>query len=172
MAELIPVVTHRQISKRIADVGEQISKDYAGKNPVLIGVLKGAFIFLADLVRHLTMPYEVDFVRAASYGMETKSSGTVQLLKDVEVNLKDRDVIVVEDIVDSGLTLAYLIDHLSNAGASSVKICTLVDKTERREAALTIDYACHHVEKGFLVGYGLDYQEQYRGLPAIFHLKQ
>jgi len=171
MPEFIPVLTKSDIRDRVAALGERISADYKGKDLVLIGVLKGAFIFLSDLIRHITVPVKIDFVGAASYGDKTETSGRIKLTKDVEIDLRDKDVLVVEDIIDSGLTLAHLVDYLKSLGLKSIKICTLVDKRERRQAAVSVDYACHVVEEGFLVGYGLDYAEDYRHLPEIYHLK-
>jgi len=171
MPEFIPVLTKSDIRDRVAALGERISADYKGKDLVLIGVLKGAFIFLSDLIRHITVPVKIDFVGAASYGDKTETSGRIKLTKDVEIDLRDKDVLVVEDIIDSGLTLAHLVDYLKSLGLRSIKICTLVDKRERRQAAVSVDYACHVVEEGFLVGYGLDYAEDYRHLPEIYHLK-
>ena len=171
MPEFIPVLTKDDIQKSVAALGKQISRDYQGKDLVMICVLKGAFVFLSDLIRHITIPVRIDFIRASSYGNETETSGKIRLTKDVEIDLKDKDVLVVEDIVDTGLTLAHLVDHLTSLGLKSVKICTLVDKRERRQAAVPVDYACHVVDQGFLVGYGLDYAEDYRHLPGIYHLK-
>lgn len=171
MPEFIPVLTKSDIRDSVAALGERLSADYKGKDLVLIGVLKGAFIFLSDLIRHITVPVKIDFIRAASYGDNTETSGRIKLTKDVEIDLRDKDVLLVEDIVDTGLTLAHLVDYLKSLGLKSIKICTLVDKRERRQAAVSVDYACHVVEEGFLVGYGLDYAEDYRHLPEIYHLK-
>lgn len=171
MPEFIPVLTKSDIRDSVAALGERLSADYKGKDLVLIGVLKGAFIFLSDLIRHITVPVKIDFIRAASYGDNTETSGRIKLTKDVEIDLRDKDVLLVEDIVDTGLTLAHLVDYLKSLGLRSIRICTLVDKRERRQAAVSVDYACHVVEEGFLVGYGLDYAEDYRHLPEIYHLK-
>ncbi len=171
MPEFIPVLTKSEIQQSVATLGEQISADYEGKDLVLIGVLKGAFVFLSDLIRHITIPIQIDFIRAASYGDDTETSGHIRLTKDVEIDLKDKNVVVVEDIIDTGLTLSHLVDYLRSFGVKSVKICALVDKRERRQAAVAVDYACHVVDEGFLVGYGLDYAEDYRHLPEIYHLK-
>ncbi|MCW7755484.1 hypoxanthine phosphoribosyltransferase, partial [Desulfobotulus sp. H1] len=134
-------------------------------------VLKGAFIFLADLVRELSVPCSIDFIGASSYGKEKMSSGHVRITKDVDLDLEGTHVILVEDIVDTGLTLTHLAKHLQNRGAASVKICTLLDKHERRENIVSLDYVCHSIQEGFIVGYGIDYAEQYRHLPAIYHIK-
>jgi len=171
MPEFIPVLTQGAIETRIQAVAQRISIDYKDRDLILIGILKGAFIFLADLIRHLSIPVKVDFMCVSSYGDRTTSSGQIRLTKDVALNLKNKDVLVVEDIVDTGLTLAHLIDHLKHAGAASVRICALIDKRERRQTEIAVDYVCHTVDKGFLVGYGLDYAEYYRNLPGIFHLK-
>ena len=138
----------------------------------MIGVLKGAFLFLADLVRRMALgSLKIDFLQASSYGADTVSSEKIVLKKDIDIDIRGKDVLVVEDIVDTGLTLAYLIDHLKRFGPRSVKVCAMVDKMERRQAAVHVDYACISVQKGFLVGYGLDYAEEYRNLPAIYHMK-
>jgi hypoxanthine phosphoribosyltransferase len=171
MPEFIPVLTQGAIETRIQAVAQRISIDYKDRDLILIGILKGAFIFLADLIRHLSIPVKIDFMCVSSYGDRTTSTGKIRLTKDVALNLKNKDVLVVEDIVDTGLTLAHLVDHLKAAGAASVRICALIDKRERRQAEVAVDYVCHTVEKGFLVGYGLDYAEYYRNLPGIFHLK-
>lgn len=170
MPELVPVLNRKAIEDSLLTVAKQISKDYQGRELVMIGVLKGAFIFFADLIRCLTIPVKIDFVRVASYAGGT-SSGSIRLSKDVEIDLKGKDVLIVEDITDTGLTLEYLKNHFSTLGANSVKICVFIDKKERREKHTAIDYVCHVVEKGFLVGYGLDYAEDYRGLPEVYHLK-
>ena len=171
MPELIPVLRQEEIAESTAAIARQISSDYEGRPLVLVGVLKGAFIFLADLVRRLTIPVQVDFIRAASYGSGATSSGKIKLTKDLDLDIAGKDVLVVEDIVDSGLTLAYLLDRLKEYKPATLGVCTLLDKRERRQAEVKVDYACHTIEKGFLVGYGLDYDEAYRELPAIYHLK-
>ena len=171
MPELIPVLTKAQIEKLVDDMARKISDDYKHQDLVLIGVLKGAFIFLSDLCRHLTIPVKIDFVQASSYGSGTSSSGNIKLNKDIDIVIRGKDVLVVEDIVDTGLTLSYLIEYIKGFGSKTVKLCTMIDKRERRETDIRVDYACHVVDKGFLVGYGLDYAENYRELPGIFHLK-
>lgn len=171
MPEFITVLRQEEISEMVKAMGRQISSDYKGRRLVLIGILKGAFIFLADLVRQITIPLEVDFIRAASYGSGTSSSGSVRLTKEVELDLFGKDVLLVEDIVDTGLTLDYIIEYLRKSGPATVKICSFIDKRERRQTSVPIDYACHVVEEGFLVGYGLDHAEDYRHLPEIYHLK-
>jgi hypoxanthine phosphoribosyltransferase len=171
MPQLIPVLSKEDIHKRVSVVARKISSDYRNHELVVLGVLKGAFIFLSDLVRHLTIPVKVDFIRLSSYGSGTVSSGKIKLTQKIEIDLKNKDVLVVEDIVDTGLTLAYLVDYLNSFSPKSVKICTLLDKYERRKADIKVDYACHVIREGFLVGYGLDYAENYRNLPGIYHLR-
>ncbi len=171
MPELIPILSKTAIDARVEEIAHRISEDYRDRDLILIGILKGAFIFLSDLIRHLTIPVKVDFMSVSSYGNGMSSSGQIRLHKDVELDLKNRDVLIVEDIVDTGVTLAYLVDYLKSSGAASVRICALIDKRERRQAAVAVDYAGHVVDKGFLVGYGLDYAEFYRNLPEIYHLK-
>jgi len=171
MPEFIPFLEKNDIDKMVATVAQKISADYQDSEPVLIGVLKGAFIFISDLVRHLTIPVQLDFLRAASYGSGTASSGEIRLTKDVEIDIRDKDVLVIEDIIDTGLTLDYIINHLKAFAPKTIKVCTLLNKRERRVSEIEVDYACYEVEKGFLVGYGLDYAENYRNLPEIYHLK-
>jgi hypoxanthine phosphoribosyltransferase len=171
MSEFIPVLTKEEIATRVEEVARAISTDYRDRDLILIGILKGAFIFLSDLIRHLSIPVKVDFMCVSSYGSGTSSSGRVKLIKDVDLDVKNKDVIIVEDIVDTGVTLAFLVKHLKSSGAASVTICALIDKKERRKTPVAVDYVCHSVEKGFLVGYGLDYAEFYRNLPEVYHLK-
>jgi len=172
MPEFTPVFKKDKIQLQISSIAKAISTDYQGRELVLIGVLKGAFIFLSDLVRQLTIEkIKIDFLQASSYGADTVSSETIVLKKDIDVDIRGKDVLVVEDIVDTGLTLAYLISHLERFSPSSIKVCTMIDKSERRQAAINVDYACTTVDEGFLVGYGLDYAEYYRNLPEIYHMK-
>ncbi|MCP4344415.1 MAG: hypoxanthine phosphoribosyltransferase [Desulfobacterales bacterium] len=170
MPELIPVLKKNDIEKMVADAGQIISSDYRGCELIIIGVLKGAFIFTSDLIRHITVPLKVDFIRVSSYGCETASSENIKLAKKIETDIKNKDVLIVEDIVDTGLSLAYIINYLKSFGPKTLKVCALLDKWERRKANVRADYACHAVEKGFLVGYGLDYAEHYRNLPDIYQL--
>ena len=165
------ILSEDQIQQRVRELAEQIDSDYKGKTPLLIGVLNGVFRFIADLTRYLTIPVQFDFVRISSYGTGSESSGRIQLAKDVEMDLKGRHVLIVEDIVDSGLTMNWLIKNIQGRGVASVKTCVLIDKTERREQAVSLDYPGFVIEEGFLVGYGLDYAEQYRYLNAIYHLE-
>ena len=165
---MIPVLSRDEIATRIKGLAEQISEDYAETDLCVVGILKGAFIFLADLVRELTIPVQIDFVRMASYGSGTVSSGNIRITKDVELDVKDRNILIVEDIVDSGLTIAWFLEHLKRFDPESVKVCAFIDKPERREVQVPIDYVGYVVERGFLVGYGLDCDEQYRQLPEVY----
>jgi hypoxanthine phosphoribosyltransferase len=171
MAELIPVLTQNDIDTLVAAMARRISSDYQDRDLVLIGVLKGAFVFISDLVRQLSIPVKIDFIRVLSYGSGHSSSGNIQLTKDIETDIKNKDVLIIEDIVDTGLTLKYLIDYLKTYHPKTVRACTLLDKHERREVDVKIDYIGHTVTEGFLVGYGLDYDEDFRYLPGIFHLQ-
>lgn len=170
MPQLIPVLTEKAIHEKVEAVARKISEDYKNGKLVLIGVLKGAFIFLADLARRITIPVEIDFIRYASYGDAVSSSGDVRLCADITMDIKGKDVLVVEDIIDSGQTMAALIRHLETFQPGSIRICTFIDKFERRKIDCHADYVCHSAEGGFLVGYGLDYAQQYRNLPALYHL--
>ena len=171
MPNLILVLTKEEIEKAVCEIARRISSDYIECDLVLIGVLKGAFIFLSDLIRKLTIPVKVDFAGLSSYGAQTSTTGSIHLTKDIEIDLKDTDVLIVEDIIDTGLSLTYLVDHIKKSNPKSVKICTLLDKRERRREDINIDYIGHIIEKGFLVGYGLDYAEKYRNLPEVYHLE-
>jgi len=166
------LISRARIARRVKELAQEIGRDYAGRDLVLVGVLKGVFIFLADLVRALPFPVEVDFVRLRSYGGGTTTSGEVHITKDVESPLQDRDVLIVEDIVDTGLTLAFLKEHLAEHRPRSLRICCFIDKQERREVDVPLDYVGFGVEKGFLVGYGLDCGEQQRTLPEVFVLEK
>lgn len=168
--ELKEVLSAEAIKERIQALGRQITEDYAGKPLVLIGVLKGAFIFLADLCRAIDLPLQVDFVRMASYGSKQESSGRISFTKDIELDISGKDVLVVEDIIDTGHTIKYLKEVLMLHHPASVRICCLIDKHERREVDIKADYVGFDVKQGFLVGYGLDFAEDYRCLPGVFHL--
>lgn len=170
MAELIPLISENEIKKRVGETGLKISKDYKDKNLVLIGILKGSFIFLADLSREISIDHEIDFVAAVSY-KGTSSTGTVKLTKDIDIDIENKDILLVEDIVDTGNTMSALIDYLNSFNPSSIKICSLIDKHERREVDINVTYSGFYLEKGFIVGYGLDYNEQYRNLSSIYDLK-
>jgi hypoxanthine phosphoribosyltransferase len=171
MPNLVPVLTKDEITKLVIQLAQRISSDYQDRDLILIAVLKGSFVFLSDLIRQVTIPVKVDFIRAASYGSDTSSSGKIQLTKELEIDIKKKDVLLIEDIVDTGLTLSYIIDYLKSFKPASVKVCALLDKVERRKININIDYVGHVVAKGFLVGYGLDYAENYRNLPGIYDLK-
>jgi hypoxanthine phosphoribosyltransferase len=159
------------VANRVAELGAQISADYAGRDPVLISVLKGALVFLADLMRAMDMPTSIDLMEVSSYGAATESSGQVRILKDLSKPIEGRDVIVVEDIIDTGLTLNYLLRYLADKGPSSIKIVCLLDKPARRLAEIPIDYTGFTIPDRFVIGYGLDYDERYRNLPYIGVLK-
>ena len=165
------LITREEIEKEVKRIGEAISRDYEGKTPILISVLKGAFIFMADLVRNITVPCTLDFMSVSSYGKGTKSSGQVQIIKDLDTNIEDRDVIIVEDILDSGITLSYLIQLLQARRPKSLKICALFDKPSRHKVNIDLAYKGLVVPNEFIVGYGLDYAEKYRNLPDVCILK-
>ena len=159
------------IQERVKELAARISSDYEGQEPVFIGVLNGAVFFFADLTRELDIPIKIDFIRAASYGSEMTSSGEIRLTKDVEIPVKGRPVILVEDIVDTGLTLTHIIKKMEAKAPESIKVCALIDKLDRRDVSVTVDYCGFRIEEGFVVGYGLDHDEKYRQLPDIFVLK-
>jgi len=158
------------IQQRVTQLGQSISHDYANKKLAVIGVLKGAFVFMADLIRAVDIPLEIDFIQVSSYGHSTVSSGEIVLKSAPSLAVQGRDILLVEDIVDSGLTIQWLLDYFNSQGASSVRVCALIDKAERRDRAVQIDYCGFAIPQGFLVGYGLDCHEKYRQLPAIYHL--
>ncbi|MCS7185411.1 MAG: hypoxanthine phosphoribosyltransferase [Armatimonadetes bacterium] len=161
------LLTEEQIQRRIAELGAQISADYAGKELHLIGVLRGALMFMADLMRHLTVPCSCDFIAIASYGMDTKSSGVVRILKDLDDSIQGKHVLIVEDIVDTGLTLNYILNLIRSRNPASVRVCALLDKPERRIVPVEIHYLGFTIPNRFVVGYGLDYAQKYRNLPYI-----
>jgi hypoxanthine phosphoribosyltransferase len=171
MPELIPILSKNKIDRKNTAIAAKISADYAQCDLIVIGVLKGSFIFLSDLVRKLTIPVKVEFVRVSSYGTETASSEKIKLTCKLETDIKGKDVLIIEDIIDTGLTISFLVDYLHSFSPKSVEICTLIDKQERKKKKIEIRYACHVIQKGFLVGYGLDFAENYRYLPDIYHLK-
>ncbi|HEX8162613.1 MAG TPA: hypoxanthine phosphoribosyltransferase [Pyrinomonadaceae bacterium] len=164
---LEPLITGERIQTRIGEMGAEIARDCAGRNPLLIGVLKGAFVFLSDLVRAIDARVSVEFIAISSYGESTRSSGEVRIVKDLDVPIEGRDIIVVEDIVDTGLTLSYLMANLESRGATSVKLAALLNKQERRLREVKIDYLGFDIPDAFVVGYGLDFAERYRNLPYI-----
>ena len=166
------MLTEEQLRNRVKEIAEEVNKIYEVKRPLVVGILKGSIIFYADFIRHLTMPVELDFMVVSSYGSGTVSSGKLNIKKDLDRDVKGRDVIIVEDIIDSGFTLANLKALLTERGASSVMIVTLLNKKERREYDIAPDYNCFDIENEFVVGYGLDYNEMYRSLPYIGILKR
>ncbi|NLM24558.1 MAG: hypoxanthine phosphoribosyltransferase [Firmicutes bacterium] len=161
------LITEDQIKQRVKELGQQISEDYPDGNLVLIGILKGAVVFLADLMREIKTHVEIDFMSVSSYGTASESSGVVRILKDLDLSIEGRDILIVEDIVDTGLTLAYLKDLLQSRNPKSVKIAAFLDKPERRKIEISADYLGYSVPDEFLVGYGLDYAERYRYLPYV-----
>ena len=165
------LVTEEELRTRIADLGRQLSEDYAGRDLLLVGVLKGAVFFLSDLMRSLDVPCEVDFMAVASYGSSTDSSGVVRILKDLDASIEGRDVLIVEDIVDSGLTLQYLLRTLNARGPASIEVCALLTKPSRREAEVPIRYTGFEIADKFAVGYGLDHAERFRNLPFVAALR-
>ena len=160
------------LQSRIVELGEEISNDYAGKDLLLVGVLKGAVFFMADLMRSLTVPCEVDFMAISSYGAETDSSGVVRILKDLDIPLQGRDVLIVEDIIDSGLTLHYLLKTLKAREPGSLEVCALLTKPERRRVDLPIRYVGFEIPNCFAIGYGLDFEERFRNLSYVAALRQ
>jgi hypoxanthine phosphoribosyltransferase len=171
MPEIIPYLKREEIDSLTSDIANRISSDYKGRNLIIIGVLTGAFIFMADLIRKISIPVKIDFIGASSYGDATQSTGKIQITKELSTDVEDINVLLVEDIVDTGLTLDFLIDYVKSFRPRSVKVCTLLDKQERRRTDVTVDYACRVVEDRFIVGYGLDHAGEYRQFPDIFYLK-
>lgn len=167
-----PIVTQEQMRSRIRELGRQISADYAGKDLVLVGVLKGAYAFFADLARAIRIPVQVDFIIVTSYGTQAKTSGKVKLVTELTEKIKDRDVLLVEDIVDSGLTIQYLTKALAKQKPRSIKVCTLLSKPERRVVDVPLQYIGFRIPNQYVVGYGLDYQQRYRNLPYLAVLDQ
>ncbi len=172
MSERVRVMlSEEEVDKRIKEIGDQISKDYEGKQVHLVCVLKGGSFFMCELAKRIDVPVSLDFMSVSSYGSETKSSGVVKIVKDLDEPLKDKDVLVVEDIVDSGRTLSYLLDMLESRGPADVKLCTLLDKPDRRVVDVKVDYTGFEIPDEFVVGYGLDYDQKYRNLPYIGMVK-
>ena len=174
MAEHIRVLlTEEEVDKRIQEIGEQISKDYAGKQVHLVCVLKGGSFFMCELAKRITVPVSLDFMSVSSYGAGTVSSGVVRIIKDLDEPLEGKNVLIVEDIIDSGRTLAYLIEVLKQRGPKDIHLCTLLDKPERRvKKQVKVDYTCFTIPDEFVVGYGLDYDQKYRNLPYIGVVEQ
>jgi hypoxanthine phosphoribosyltransferase len=167
--ELKPVFTAEQIQAKVKELGEKISNDYKGQNFICVGILKGAFIFFADLMKNISSTSaEVDFMRVSSYGSGMNSSGNIKVIDDVKFNPQNRNILIVEDLIDSGLTMKHIKNVFLERGAKSVRLCCLVNKSERREVDVNIDYYAFNLEKGFILGYGMDYDGKYRNLPAIY----
>ena len=165
--------TEEEICQKVQELGKQISQDYKEDGEiVIVGVLKGASVFMADLMRRIDMPVRIDFMAVSSYGYSTESSGIVRILKDLDLEIEGEHVLIVEDIVDTGLTLKYLTDNLRTRNVKSLKICTLLDKPEKRKCNLDIDYTGFEIPDKFVVGYGIDYAERYRNLPYIAVIKE
>jgi len=161
------LIDESTLQRRIAELGEEVSADYAGRDLLLVGVLKGAVFFMADLMRRLTIACEIDFMAISSYGASTDSSGVVRILKDLDINIEGRDVLVVEDIIDSGLTLSYLMRNLEARQPASLEVCALMTKPERREIDVPVRYVGFEIPNRFVIGYGLDFAERYRNLPFV-----
>lgn len=165
------LLSEEEIAAKVKELGAQIAKDYADKNPLIVSVLRGSFVFMADLVRAIDVPCTVDFMSVSSYGSGTKSSGEVKITKDFDVSIEGRHLIIVEDILDSGRTLSYLMKTLKARGAASIALCTFLDKPERRVVPVEVAYKGFTVPDAFIVGYGLDYDQRYRNLPYVGVLK-
>ena len=166
------LITQEEIAGRVRDLGRSLSRDYAGKDPLLVGVLKGAVVFMADLVRAADIPLAVDFIAVGSYGGTTRSSGVVKITGDLSVSIEDRHVVIVEDIIDTGRTISYLKRNLQTRRPASLKVMALLDKIERREVEVELDYVGFTIPNQFVVGYGLDYRGLYRNLPRIAALEE
>jgi hypoxanthine phosphoribosyltransferase len=166
------LISGERLKKKVKELALQISEDYKDKNPILVGILKGSFVFLADLTRELKISHQIDFVSVASYGSRKKASGVVRLLKDLSTNIEGKDVIIVEDIIDSGLTLNYIRNNLLTRNPRSLEVVTLLDKKKERKVKIPLKYAGFSIPDCFVVGYGLDYDEQYRNLPYVTKLEE
>jgi hypoxanthine phosphoribosyltransferase len=166
------LLSKEEIEDKIKTIAKEINKDYKDKKPLLIGILKGSFVFMADLIRHLSIGVEISFAELSSYYDSTKSTGEVEFIKEVGKNITQRDIIIIEDIIDTGITLSTYIKHLEEKNPSSIKVCTLTSKPARRKKKVKIDYLGFEIPDKFIVGYGIDYNEQYRNLPALYYLEQ
>jgi hypoxanthine phosphoribosyltransferase len=164
------LISQDEIRQAVAKLASEIRQDYQGKQPLLIGILKGSFVFMADLIREIGLPVEVDFVKLSSYGSGTETSGKVKVVQGLKTKIKGRDVLIVEDIVDTGLTVSFLLDYLRKKKPASLKLCTLTDKPSRHKAPVAIDYLGFTVPDKFIVGYGIDWNEKFRHLRDICHL--
>ncbi len=160
-----------ELKAKVAELGQKITEEYRGRELLVVGILKGAFIFMADLIREIQIPLEIDFMDVSSYGISTSSSGEVRIIKDLDNSIQDKNVLIVEDIVDTGLTLKYITELLKTRNPSTIKICCLLDKPSRRKTDIQADYVGYTIPDRFVVGYGLDYAEQYRNYPAVCVLK-
>ena len=165
------LISKEKLKKKVKELALQISEDYKDRNPILVGILKGSFVFLADLIRELKISHEIDFISVASYGARKKASGVVRLLKDLSTNIEGKDVIIVEDIIDSGLTLNYIRNNLLTRNPKSLEVVTLLDKKKRRKVKIPLEYVGFSIPDCFVVGYGLDYDQQYRNLHCIRKLE-
>lgn len=165
------LITSEEIGARVRELGQQITNDYAGQEILMIGVLRGAVIFMSDLARSIKRPMDIDFMAISSYGLSTNSSGVVRIIKDLDEVVEGRHILIIEDIIDSGLTLNYLVDNIKSRKPASVRICTLLSKPDRRKVNVTVDYNGFIIPDHFVVGYGLDYAGKYRNLPFIGVLK-
>lgn len=166
------LLSEEEINKRIKELGAEITEDYRGKDLIIIGILKGAVVFMSELCKRIDLPIDMDFMSVSSYGKSSKSTGEVKIIKDLDRSVAEKDVLIVEDIIDTGNTLAYLTDNLEKRGANSVKIVTMLDKPIRRNIKVKVDYLGFEVPNDFVVGYGLDYAEMYRNLPYVGALKE
>jgi hypoxanthine phosphoribosyltransferase len=166
------LISTDRLKKRIKELAREISKDYEGKNPIIVAILKGSFVFLADLIREIRIPHEIDFISVASYGSRKKASGVVRLLKDLNTNIEGKDVIIVEDIIDSGLTLNYIRNNLLTRNPKSLEVATLLNKKKKRKVKIPLKYIGFSIPDNFVVGYGLDYDERYRNLPYVAKLEE
>ena len=166
------LLTEEQILNRVREIGKDISKDYEGKNLLVVGILKGSVLFASDLIKNITIPCEIDFMAVSSYGNSSETTGVVRILKDLDHSIEGKDIIIVEDIIDSGITLDYLLKYLKARKANSIEIVTLLTKPARRKVDIEVKYCGFEVPDEFLVGYGLDYAEKYRNLPYVGILKE
>ena len=167
MREISVLISEEELQAKVKELGARVTEDYRDKNMLLIGVLRGGVVFMADLMRHIDFPVEIDFMQVSSYGSGTVSSGNVKILKDTETSVEGRDVLIAEDILDTGTTLHSLVDLIKKRGANSVKICTILNKPARRKVDLNADYVGFDIPDKFVVGYGLDYDQKYRNLPFV-----
>lgn len=163
------IITKEQIENRIIELGAEISKDYEGKNLYVLSLLRGSFIFAADLVRHITVPTKIGFMTTSSYGHSEQSSGSVKVVNDIPDNIEGYDVLIVDDIVDTGITMQFVAEHVKSLGANSVNCCVLLDKPDRRKVDIAPDYCCFQIPDVFVVGYGLNYGDYYRNVPYVFN---